>query len=256
VDEPSRLVDPELAGCLMPTGTNERVLDHDFIRRRRLALGISERSLADTLRVGHTTLRKVERGDSHPEQSLAFLLRLAEALATTKERLVGGPGPVEELSSDASKILAVLLASRRGVEHSELQRILDLRRPRVQAAIEDLKAWLLHTPIYLHRSGASGYILRARDGALTLEEERRLKRVWRRRSEVKLTEALMLRRAVDGNLTGSRTYTLNGGAKRAAIGALLEHGLLDDAEGGWVLSPEVEFSLGLRSRASKAWSRK
>jgi transcriptional regulator with XRE-family HTH domain len=233
----------------MPSGLDTTVLDGPFIRQRALKLRLSSRKLSERCGISAPTLQRIIQGKNHPDMMLSHVLRLAQELDTTFPHLIAMPQP-SPMTSDAVRLEAALLAARRRLNLAELQTALGWHKARALAALDALSCALAGTGAQLNRS-YSVYTIGPRDGVLEPSRKDAVKTVRDGRTELGLGEAKMLRRIMQGRLTSDRMERNIGGDARARLGTLLEHGLIEPNGAGFVLTPAVEFSLGIRARPLK-----
>jgi transcriptional regulator with XRE-family HTH domain len=234
----------------MPTTHTQPLLNHEFVRVRRLELKIPAARMAARVGISPPKLALLEQGRGHGDTTLATVSRLARELNTTVEYLVSEPTkPQAAPASDDRKVEAAIHQAGRQIRLIDLCFVLDMPRRRVQAALVAVESRLEDTGAFLHRSGAA-YTFGPRDGVLSADECERLGRVRRVRSELDVGEARQLRRAMLGRLDAASMQGRHlGGPARGAIGALITNGLLRQVpENGLQLTDPVAFSLGLRSR--------
>lgn len=229
----------------MPPTINSTPFDGELIRMRALNLGISLRQLSERCGISFTSLQRLIEGENQSPFMLGTMVRLAQELDTTIQGLLRNPAP-GPVTPDALQLEAALLAARRRLTLSELQTALGFDRPRLLAALDALSDALIGTGAQLSRSG-NKYTIGPRDGALSKATLSAVKTVRDGRSELSFGEAQMLRRIMRGGYSDPGASFV-GGPARARIGALIEHGLVQQAPNGLALSPEIEFSLGLRAR--------
>lgn len=79
----------------MPRSPRElRILDGDFVRSRRVLLGLSQRALAGALGVTPRVIWRIEHGMRQNELDVSFIVDLADALAVTPGQLLVSHQPV------------------------------------------------------------------------------------------------------------------------------------------------------------------
>jgi transcriptional regulator with XRE-family HTH domain len=164
-----------------------RLINGSLVRRRRLELGISERSLASLAGFGLATLSDIEDHDGQDRTvTLGALTRLAGALDLTPAQLVDVPvesnvEPAEPDDEDDVRLVAqVFIESRVVLYVDDVAQVFGWTYARASTAIDALNARLDGTGLHVHRfpgrahlrpkdathelTGAMGKILAARRG--------------------------------------------------------------------------------------------
>ena len=177
-----------------------RLLDANLIRRRRAALGLSERDLGKRLGVTGFTINALERGANHDDLPAGLIGALAEALALTPNELFNTPTGTRtaDATSDVAAIGALLAGDGRLVPTAALGEVLDWAGERVTVALEELAAQLPVVGQRLHRLGNDVSIVAA--AAPPARLERLSRRVMAARG-LNTQQAQLLYRAWHGQLT-------------------------------------------------------
>ena len=234
--------------------TGRLLLDADMIRRRRTALGLSERDLAKSLGVTGFTVNALERGANHDDLPAGLIGALAEALALTPNELFNTPTRTRtaDAALDVGAIGALLAGDGRLVPTAALAEVLDWPAERVTAALDDLAVRLPEVGQRLHRLGNDVSIVAA--AAPPARLERLSRRVMAARGLTR-HQAQLLYRAWHGQLTP----TMPSNPDRVTLGVLTNAGLLTvptRVTRGELpqLTDDVRFSLALDA-PSRRWPR-
>jgi transcriptional regulator with XRE-family HTH domain len=221
------------------------LLDADLIRRRRMALGLSERDLAKRLGVTGFTVNALERAANHDDLPAGMIGALAEALALTPNELFNTPTGTQrpEVTVDAAAVGGLLAGDGRLVPTAALAEVLGWTGERVTAALDGLAVRLPEVGQRLHRLGNDVSIVAAVAPADRLEGLSR--RVMAARG-LTTHQAQLLYRAWCGQLTP----TMPSNPDRVTLGVLTNAGLLtvpDRVTRGELpqLTDDVRFSLAL-----------
>src|SRR4051794_35414915 len=108
---------------LMPSSHTQHIVNFNYIRVRRIELGLTRKALATACLVSDRYLVGLEQGDNHAQMPLMTLVRLADALGVTPRELLLSDEPSAAAADDV-RIEAALHHLRRQPLASEVQRAL------------------------------------------------------------------------------------------------------------------------------------
>lgn len=217
-------------------------LNSEFIKRRRVELGLSNRALASAIGTTGSGLRALDRDASQGELTLALLERLAGALACDLVDLIATSsptGPVGDDPDDGDAAVLGQLLHTTGVltPIAALAEVTGWSERRVADALDDLEAALVPAGLVVHRLG-NRVGLRASadvDGDLVAAAVRS----HINRDGLHIGEIRLLRRILDGDCPPQPTN-----ADQVALGVLANARLIEpDGPGRWKAHPDVLFSL-------------
>ena len=115
--EPQSSTVPGVIPSLRPSRTRAADIDRaagQHIRRRRIALGLTQKDLADRVGITYQQLHKYEKGANR--MAIGRLVAIADALGTKVERLLRGQGGVEA-SDDSGEVRELVRAYRQHPQH-------------------------------------------------------------------------------------------------------------------------------------------
>ncbi len=228
-------------------------LDTDFIRMRRLAMGYSQRALADKVGVNSSTIKRMEEGLNHRELSLAWLARLADSLEVTlPELLLDGGRQVQEstdeageASADGRKLAAALMECEKIVQLDVLAATFGWTHGRTTVGLESFRDSLVGTGLELRYSNG-GYAIRAIGEGLSKPETTRLAQSRLDFEGMCLSEARLLRAIIKGDEgIGGEWEQRASNDDRVALYQLLKKGIVERGGERFVLSPRTAYSLGI-----------
>lgn len=231
--------------------TTTNLLNSEFIKRRRVELGLSNRTLASAVGVSSSGLRAFDADASQGDITLAMLERLAKALACSVADLIAAPSrPTGEnddaepdadaepdRADDAVTVGMALYASGTLTPIPALAEVTGWTRRRVKDALDVLEQRLAVAGLALHRLEARVAIRGAGDvdGDLVAAAVR----AHVNRDGLNVTEMRLLRRILDGDTPPQPTNS-----EQVAFGVLANARLIEpDGPGSWTASEEVTFSL-------------
>jgi transcriptional regulator with XRE-family HTH domain len=223
-----------------PTTTN--LLNTEFIKRRRVELGLSTRALASAIRTTASGLRAFERDASQGDLTLALLERLARALACdvtglfSRDRTVQETSVMTSAAGDAGTVGQLLQTTGVLTPVAALAEVTGWSKRRVDDALDELEQRLPRVGLTLHRLGSRVSIRPAGDvdGDLVAGAVR----AHINRDGLNITEVRLLRRILDGDMPPQPTN-----AEQVALGVLVNARLVvADGPGSWKAHPDVEFS--------------
>jgi transcriptional regulator with XRE-family HTH domain len=220
------------------------VLNTEFIKRRRVEVGLSNRALAAAVGTTLSGLRALERDASQGDLTLAFLERLAGSLGCSINDLIATPAPATpvpvdepDLAADAATLGRLLYAAGVLTPVAALSEITGWPDQRVNTALEVLGQGLPTMGLVLHRLGnrvaikGSGDV----DGDLVAAAVRS----HLNRDGLNITEMRLLRRILDGDTPPQPTNS-----EQVALGVLANARLIEpDGPGGWKVHLDVVFSV-------------
>lgn len=236
-------------------------IDSGLVRRRRTELALSLRALAAATGVAAPQLVALEHGRNHPDLTLGFLHRLADALALDITDLLRNPTPEParddptsetptsedfDLERDAATVGSVLHATGVLTPIATLADVLGWPDERTNRALDTLAARLDAAGLRLHRLLGRVSISRAMD-AVDSEQLARALRAHLARDGINLAEARMLRRVISGDVPREPTNP-----EGVALGVLVNAGLITTDEATtptsvppFVPSHDVRYSIML-----------
>jgi transcriptional regulator with XRE-family HTH domain len=233
----------------MPRLSHGRLLDTELLVSRRLELGITQRELGRVTRLNYQIIRRMEAGDGHQERTLGDLANIGKAIGLElHEMLLKRSDASASDTPDATRVLAALLAAAppsRRVRPGELAQGLRWPVQRVLDALAEAGERLGGTGAALARS-ATGIRLIPQAGVLSRPDMQRL-------AETRLPHRRWLREnarllgMVSRGEIGPAFMERDIGAKAMnALGQLTTLGYIRKrSDGGYELTPETAFSLGL-----------
>lgn len=225
------------------------ILDCDRIRRRRVELNLSHRTVASALGTASGVVTGIERGTNHNELSVSQLRRLADLLTveitdlfTTSE---ASTEPEPDDDDDAATLGKLLATTAVLTPVSALVEATGWPLQRTRSALDVLAERLAGTGQRLHRlNGQAGIVSRA--AAADVKPTKAILRSHLARDGVSVSEARMMRRIETGQMP-----KLLGNADSVAVGVLANAQLIDaDEKGTWRLTDDVRYSLLLEPTAS------
>jgi transcriptional regulator with XRE-family HTH domain len=231
--------------------SNAPLLDVDRIRRRRVELRLSQRTVAAAIGTAAGVIVGIERGTNHRDLTVAQLARLADTLGLDVVDLFTTPAPVGDDpetakgadGDDAAVVGAMVELAGILTSITALAEAADWTLQRTHEALDILEERLRATGQRLHRQPGKVAIVRAVIGDDT-DRIRTLVRAHLNRDGVSATEARMLRRIAAGTTPQNPSNP-----EAVALGVLANAGLIETAEGVtgkapvWVLADDVRHSL-------------
>jgi transcriptional regulator with XRE-family HTH domain len=234
---------------------SERPIDWEFVRYRRLELGLKR---GDVCRAtGHAShmMRKIEAGQYNGSRVLSAdrLLELARLLGVRVQELFSDfePELTEHGIANARRVGAALRTNRRAMRPTALAYALGLTLAELREAGDALDRQLEPAGMRLIRVPQWRLTTQAR--ALTPAEHKALAAYDRARFGLNTEPATVLLRVIDGEIG----HAARGPNEPRLLGGLMRHGIVqDDGRGGYGLHPDVAYSLGLPARAGRARTRR
>lgn len=230
-------------------------LDAEFIRTRRVELGMSRRALARRLAVSMTVVLRLEEGSRDHNISLRLLANLAERLGCRITDLIteDSDGPAATAATDDVKVEAILVDAGQAVFRDDIACGLGWDLDRTTAAIERLSARLHGTGQQLHSYRVGWWRIIATPAALTKTERIGATRARLSDGGMILSQA----RAVLAVIRYSESRTAPD--RRAAVKSLelaqarhlISAGIIDITSTGPKLNTDAEFSLGLTAKRDR-----
>ena len=231
--------------------SNAPLLDVDRIRRRRVELRLSQRTVAAAIGTAAGVIVGIERGTNHRDLTVAQLARLADTLGLDVVDLFATPAPAagttdtetDTASDDAEVVGAMVELAGILTPITALAEAAGWTLPRTHEALDVLEERLRSSGLRLHRQPGKVAIVRAIIGDDT-DRIRTLVRTHLNRDGVSATEARMLRRIAAGTTPQNPSNP-----EAVALGVLANAGLIETADGGagkapvWVLADDVRHSL-------------
>lgn len=220
-------------------------LNTRLIAERRITEGLTQRALAKRLGVRSPVIAALERGTNHHDLPLAFIARLADALAVTPAQLLTADDDitVADAAVDDIKLEALLAGADRLVSAEEIAYALSWTLKRTNAALQTLRARLTTTGQKLHTGAGVLYALRPRTEQLTIHERQQAARAQAARASISRPEAQLLRQLTQAPVP--EKAATGGNAQRVTTSRLLRLGLAELRDGQLRLTPDARFSLGL-----------
>jgi transcriptional regulator with XRE-family HTH domain len=233
------------------------LLDSTLIRRRRLALALSERELAT--RTGSTAqlLHSLETDRNHTELTIAFLVRLAAALGLhVHELLLTTPNPDNDPTpgpkdgqddapggaspADVAAAGALLATARTRTPIQVLAESTGWTFDHTEVVLDALAHHLTTVGMVLERNPETVTIVPAATAA-TADDIAALSRRTLARTGMNLRQARLLHQVHTGNLTAKDL----GGPTRVALGELINAGLItwDTGPRGTLPTPHPDVDL-------------
>jgi transcriptional regulator with XRE-family HTH domain len=220
------------------------LLDTDRIRRRRVELRLSQRTVAAAIGTAAGVVVGIERGTNHRDLTVAQLARLADTLGLDVVDLFTTPPPDDDGDSDDAAVLGAMVELA-GIltPVTALAEAAGWTMQRTNDALDVLETRLAAAGLRLHRQPGKVAIVRAVIGDDT-DRVKTLVRTHLSRDGVSATEARMLRRIAAGTTPQNPSNP-----EAVALGVLANAGLIETADGGtgkapmWVLADDVRHSL-------------
>jgi transcriptional regulator with XRE-family HTH domain len=229
------------------------LLDVDRIRRRRVELRLSQRTVAAAIGTASGVVVGIERGTNHRDLTIAQLARLADTLGLDVVDLFATPAPAADTTKadaapdaggdDAAVVGAMVELAGILTPITALAEAAGWTLQRANDALDVLEERLRSSGLRLHRQPGKVAIVRAVIGEDT-DRIRTLVRTHLNRDGVSATEARMLRRIAAGTTPQNPSNP-----EAVALGVLANAGLIETADGGtgkapvWVLADDVRHSL-------------
>lgn len=215
------------------------LLDVALIRRRRRELGLSLREVARHVSVSAAVIERLEDGTNHNDLPLALVAALADTLAIPRQDIWAQPHPADTDTADDAATVGALLAETGVLTPREaLADALAWPLDRLDTALKELDqrlrplGWMLH-----HLNGDVD--IRRHPGAASPEQIQTLLRHHQARRSLKLSEARLLYRILDG----LNEQHISSNNDRVALGRLQNAGLLNDDTEQPTAADEVRYSL-------------
>jgi DNA-binding XRE family transcriptional regulator len=226
------------------------LLDVDRIRRRRVELRLSQRTVAAAIGTASGVVDGIERGTNHRDLTVAQLARLADALGLDVVDLFATPPPGGDSDSgsgsgsdDAAVLGAMVELAGILTPVTALAEAAGWTLQRTNDALDVLEGRLGATGQRLHRQPGKVAIVRAVIGDDT-DRIQTLVRSHLNRDGVSATEARMLRRIAAGTTPQNPSNP-----EAVALGVLANAGLIKTTNPGgnkapvWALAEDVRHSL-------------
>jgi DNA-binding XRE family transcriptional regulator len=228
------------------------LLDVDRIRRRRVELRLSQRTVAAAIGTAAGVVVGIERGTNHRDLTVAQLARLADALGLDVVDLFATPTPADDTTEtapeadgpdDAAVLGAMVELAGILTPVTALAEAAGWTLQRTNEALDVLEERLTVAGLRLHRQPGKVAIMRAVIGDDT-GRVRTLLRTHLSRDGVSATEARMLRRIAAGTTPQNPSNP-----EAVALGVLANAGLIETVDGGtdkapvWALADDVRHSL-------------
>ena len=221
------------------------ILDTERIRRRRVELKLSQRTVASALGTASGVVVGIEAGTNHPDLTIAQLARLAEVLAIDVADLFSRPRTPEldeGLDDDAAVVGALVWTAGVLTPVTALAEAAGWPLARTNTALDDLEVRLGRAGLRLHRQPGKVGIARA----VTDEDAERIKsllRIHLARDGISASEAKLLRRVAAGDVPNNPSNP-----EAVALGVLANAELITAARApqqspAWVLADDVRYSL-------------
>ncbi|MGY6502200.1 MAG: helix-turn-helix domain-containing protein [Acidimicrobiales bacterium] len=220
------------------------VLNTEFIKRRRVELGLSVRQLSAAVGTSNNGLRSLEPDANQAEINIGLLDKLANALCCTIDDLIARPAPVDRAEApedpdddDSAALGRILHTTRVLTPIPALAEITGWDHQRLEVAIDTLEQQLPHVGLVLHRLGDKVTIRASAD--VDGDQVAAALRSHINRDGLILSEIRLLRRILDGDCP-----TQPNNAEQVALGVLANARLIQpDGPGGWMPHPDVVFSV-------------
>lgn len=204
------------------------VLDGPKIRQARLAANVTEKQVIVAVGINFTALRAIESANGNRRHAatltLTQLRALADAIGVHVTDLFKPAAEGMPSEPDDARALGALLTNTPPARQEALADALGWDLDRLAQAADGLALLLPATGMRLHRTHEAKYGIVSATNGTAPAEVALVQRSLDTRS-LYLNEAITLKAVTDGKLT-PRLLTSN--ACRAAYGALLKHGLIED----------------------------
>lgn len=215
------------------------LLDVSLLNELRIRAGLSRRALRNRLGMSAGKWRAVVTGRNHESLTVGFLFELAAALGTHPAALIaGGRDGILEVTDDAAKLEAALLAAGKFVHADALCLALDWELPRFIQASKSLRARVDGTGAVLV-TARTGLALQPRVEVLSQDEQHAVQRAALPAGGMRTTSAKLLRQLAAGQGGDDLEW---GAPDRQALGELLSLGYLVTDGENFRLSDAVRAS--------------
>jgi transcriptional regulator with XRE-family HTH domain len=229
----------------MATTFDASILNVDFIRSRRLEVGMTRRQLADACKATDRALLGLERGENHAQFPLFRVALIAEALGVSIADLLVGRGEAMEPASNDVRVEAALLTLHRHPRARDVRHALGLSEFEWDEAITGLRQRLAPTGATLVHHESGHCWVGAREGVLTRAELEAVKRPERARTELGVHQARMLSRILNGDDDPRRLAASQRRTDLIALGYLERNDFIRLQGNRYALSGDIAYSLGL-----------